>query len=316
MAKLQKAKGDTFRAAAYTKAANALKRHPKPILSGKEARAIPGIGQGIADRIQEFLDTGKLRELEEANQGEEQAALALLLRVPGIGPVAARRLVEQVGVRSLADLRALAAEGKLRLTTQQRVGLKYFEELELRVPRAEVAEVEALVQATAAAVDPRFYVEAVGSYRRGLPESGDIDILAMHPDYARVEQGKRGADALLLELVEALRGAKLITDTIALGPVQFMGVCQLRPGLPHRRLDIKLFPAESFPTALLHFTGSWEHNRQLRIVAQDEGLLLNEYGLYEVNEDGRLGERLPVSSEEDVFRILGLPYAEPAQRSL
>lgn len=311
MGEIQRSRGDTFRASAYAKAVSALKRHPKKVESGVEARQIPGIGEGIAGRIQELLDKGKLQELEDFSGEERQTAIKQLMRVPGIGPAVAAQLYDAKGIRTLDDLRAIGPT----LTHHQQVGLKYLDELELRVPRSEVAEIEGIVRREAAAVDPRFRVEAAGSYRRGLPESGDIDILATHPDYANVRQGKEGTDKLVDGLVSRLTQAGLVTDVVALGPVQFMGIVQL-PGKPHRHLDIKLLPTESFPAALLHFTGSGSFNIQTREYAKERGFLLNEYGLYRLDEEGRKGEPVPAKAEEDIFAALGLPYKTPAERSL
>ena len=85
---------------------------------------------------------------------------------------------------------------------------------------------------------------------------------------------------------------------------------------PHRHIDIKLFPIESFFCALCHFTGSGEHNRKLRAVALSKGYKLNEYGLYPIGTDGNTGDPFPIYSEEEIFGILGIPYKTPQERNL
>jgi len=318
MAAAEKSRGDAHRAHAYAKAAGSLRRHPKRIESGAEARAeLAGVGVKIAAKIDEILATGRLRQLEETRADKQLEAIKLLSRVPGIGPVTARQLVEERGVRSLADLRQIGAT----LTRHQQIGLRYFEELELRVPRAEVAIFAALVAAEAQAEDPLFRVDLVGSFRRGLPESGDVDLLLTHPDFT-VKKKAAGPSVILERLAGRLLAAGVLTDVIAQGEAQVMGVCRLPAAQgggaagPHRRIDIKLVPAESHACALLHYTGSGEFNRLMRVEAQKRHLKLSEYALRPVEPGGQEGAPLPVLREADVFEALGMPYREPEQRNV
>jgi DNA polymerase beta len=318
MATFEKNQGDMHRFYAYTKAVNTLKNYRKKIESGAEARQLPGIGPRIAEKIDEILRTSELRQLEALKADERLAAVGLLARVPGIGPARAQRLVDEDGIRTIEELRRRAPG--LGLNHYQQVGLRYFEELELKLPRREVEELGAVIRDEAHMLDPLYRLDSVGSYRRGLPQSGDIDMLLTHPNYtAARKQAKEGG--YLAPLAARLQEVGIVTDVLGLGEAQFTAVCRLPlsasggEAKPHRRLDIKLVPVESYPCALLHYTGSSEFNRQMRVIAQNKRLKLSEYALRPVAPDGAEGEPLPVLSEEDVFRALDIPYRSPSERS-
>eukprot|EP00727_Mastigamoeba_balamuthi_P010798 m51a1_g6340 putative dna polymerase beta (360) ;mRNA; r:32937-34539 len=302
----------------YQRAIHALRTYPKRVSSGEEARRLrsgaelDGIGVKIAKKIQELLDTGKLGRIEKARGDERTVAINLIARIPGVGPKSAKKFVDEDKVRTLDDMRRI--EGKLN--NHQRIGLKYFEDLEKKVPREEIAQIEAIVKKEAAKVDPRLACEAVGSYRRGLPESGDIDVLMTHPDYTTERKDRKDTGGLLTDLVARLRACGLLIETISEGFMQFMGICRLDPSKPARHLDLKLFPAESFHCGLLHFTGSGEHNRYMSTIALKNKFFLNEYCLCPVGTTGVRGDPLPISSEEDIFAYLGLDYKTPEQRCM
>lgn len=164
-------------------------------------------------------------------------------------------------------------------------------------------------------VDPLLTASICGSYRRGLPSSGDIDVLLSYPKYTIAEKEKGNAFRLIERLVKNLKTAGYIIDEISCGASKFMGVCRLpEEGAVARRLDFSLFPRESHAAGLMHFTGSGEYNRQLRAIAIQKGFKLSEYGIYKVDEKGE--HLIPVETEEDIFEVLGVPYRGPDQRSL
>jgi DNA polymerase beta len=317
LAVAEKNKGVIGKYHVYLKAAGVLRAHPKKIESGEEARKLDGIGAKIAKKIQEILDTGMLGRVEKLRSDPRMQAISLVARVAGIGPKTAKRLVDVDGVRTLDDLRRIAHT----LNRHQQIGLKHFEDFELRIPRAEVAALEAIIKEEAARIDPRIRCEAAGSYRRGLPESGDIDVLMSHPDYTDAQRELKETGNLIQKLVDRLAAHAVIVDVIATGASQFMGACRLpapegQPQNHVRRLDIKLFTIESYFCGLLHFTGSAEHNRQMSIAALSRKFQLNEYDLVPLGATGVRGQPFPITSEEDIFALLGLPYKTPEERNL
>lgn len=296
---------------AYRKAAGTLSSLPERVKSGKEARKLPGIGEKIAKKIDEFLETGKLRKLETIKQDENNVAINLLTRVSGIGPTKAKELVD-AGIKTIEDLK----KHQDKLTHHQKIGLKYFEDFEKRIPRKEIEEIEKILKDAIKELSEDYIITICGSYRRKKESSGDIDVLITHPDYTSEEKTSKKKIALLKNIVEVLEKKQLITDTISLGSTKFMGVCKLpeQKNKPFRRLDIRLAPYDQYYCAVLYFTGSDLFNKNMRAHALEKKYTLNEYTLKHLTPEGHPGEAEKITCEEDIFRILGLPYKDPNDR--
>lgn len=296
---------------AYRKAAETLAALDHRVESGKEARKLPGVGEKIALKIDEILETGRLGKLATIRSDDTAAAVNTLTRVAGIGPAKARELVE-AGISTIEQLR----EHEDRLTRAQRIGLKYVEEFEQRIPRAEIQQIQARIRRAVKSLDGRYVLTVCGSYRRGAATSGDIDILLTHPDHEAEEEGREssGGGQLLRRVVTELRTAGIITDTLSLGDTKFMGVCQLDGEATPRRLDLRLVPPSQYHCGVLYFTGSDLFNKRMRAHALDQGFTLNEYSLRPLVE-GKPDVPLPVSSERDIFDYLDYPFKLPKDRN-
>lgn len=297
---------NVFKYNAYRKAAATLGALPERVKSGEEARKLPGIGDKIAKKIDEFLATGKLRKLEDINKDDTNVAINLLTRVSGIGPAKAKELVD-AGIKTLEDLKSPRA----KLNHHQKIGLKYFDDFEKRIPRREIQEIERVLKSAIIDLDERYVVTICGSYRREKEESGDIDALLTHPMYT--SKNARSDVASLKSIVECLEKKRLIVDTISLGRTKFMGVCRLNDK-PFRRLDIRLVFHDQYYCAVLYFTGSDLFNKEMRAHALGMKYTLNEYALKRLTPEGTPGEAEEIACEEDIFRILKLPYREPRDR--
>ncbi|NXK54548.1 DPOLL polymerase, partial [Chauna torquata] len=187
LAKAYSVQGDKWRALGYSKAINALKSYHKPVTSYQEACKIPGIGKRMAEKILEILESGHLRKLDHIS--ESVPVLELFSNIWGAGVKTAQMWYQQ-GFRTLDDIRTKAS-----LTSQQAVGLKHYEDFLERMPREEAAEIELTVRQAALALKPGLVCVACGSYRRGKPTCGDVDVLVTHPD----GQSHRGVFSKLLD---------------------------------------------------------------------------------------------------------------------
>ena len=163
---------------AYRKAASVIAKYPHKIKSGAEAKKLPGVGTKIAEKIDEFLATGKLRKLEKIRQDDTSSSINFLTRVTGIGPSAARKFVDE-GIKTLEDLR----KNEDKLNHHQRIGLKYFEDFEKRIPREEMLQMQDIVLNEIKKVDSEYIATVCGSFRRGAESSGDMDVLLTHPNF-------------------------------------------------------------------------------------------------------------------------------------
>uniref|UniRef100_A0A1I8IBB6 DNA polymerase n=1 Tax=Macrostomum lignano TaxID=282301 RepID=A0A1I8IBB6_9PLAT len=170
----------------YKKAAQAVKRCSKPIDSRASAQSLPG--------------SGRLAKLDCLSSDETVAALKLFTSLWGAGPVTAQAWVAQ-GLRSLDDL---ASRPDL-LNRQQKIGLKHYDDFLNRMPRSEAGEIESVVAEAVHQLGNGFIVQACGSYRRGRPDCGDVDVLVTHPD-------GRSHAGLLTRLVTHLERTGFLTD--------------------------------------------------------------------------------------------------------
>ncbi|NXP75333.1 DPOLL polymerase, partial [Ramphastos sulfuratus] len=187
LAKAYSVQGDKWRALSYSKAINALKSYHKPVTSYQEACKIPGIGKRMAEKILEVLESGHLRKLDHIS--DSVPVLELFSSIWGAGVKTAQMWYQQ-GFRTLDDIRS-----KATLSSQQAVGLKHYADFQERMPREEAAQIEQTVRQAALALKPGLVCVACGSYRRGKPTCGDVDVLVTHPD----GQSHRGVFSKLLD---------------------------------------------------------------------------------------------------------------------
>lgn len=291
----------------FVKARDAINGYNKPITSGAMAQKdIDGVGKGIAQRIDEYLKTGTLAELQNALTPEEQI-VAELTTVEGIGEVNALRLIKDYKVTGVEDLKARYKDGSLRvgknqLTNSMAVGLDFYDDIKTRMPWSEA---HAITQEIRKLLPHDVQVYFCGSYRRCRPTCGDIDVLITYD----------GDDKNFLKHIVKLLDTMLVGHLTADGTTKYMGVCKLRPDMSRRRIDIRLVPSCCLGAALLYFTGSGQFNKLMRYFANQRGYTLNEYGLY-TYINGLKGNLVPATSEEDIFSILNLVYLKPEEREV
>ncbi|KAJ3124025.1 hypothetical protein HK098_001456 [Nowakowskiella sp. JEL0407] len=297
--KQHESEGEQWRVLSYRKAINALKKHPKEIQSGKEAREIPGVGSKIADKIDEILETGKLKKIE--NAPAELKVLEEFMTVHGVGRIIAKQWYSK-GFRSLDDVRNAVENGKLKLSHDQEIGMRYVEEFKARIPRFEMIQLSELVIKEAKKINSKLEIHVMGSFRRGAQDCGDIDLILTHPD------GVSHA-ASLPPLLHALRKVNFLSDDLShQDPKEkspfYKGVCCLGEGSIHRRIDILVVPYDELGAALIHFTGNDVFNRSIRHLAGRMNMRLNQHGLFRNVLRGKAraklneGERIAGRTEE------------------
>lgn len=300
---------DQWRALGYKKAIASVKNYHKKLETWEECSSLPFVGERLAKKIWEIVETGHLRRLDHVDPKQE--AINLFAGVWGAGPTTAEAWVSQ-GLKTLEDLKN---HGKL--TRQQEIGLKYYDEFLERMPREEAGQIEKVVKNAALEINPGLEAFACGSYRRGKPTCGDVDVIVSHPD------GK-SHEGVMTKLLDSLKSSGFLTDDLTFAENgehrKYLGVCKL-PGenTKHRRLDIIVVPYNEWACSLLYFTGSDYFNRSMRLLAKNNGMSLSEHSLNTgvVRKGGEKifeGTPLPVFSEKDVFDYLGLEYREPHER--
>jgi len=288
--------GDKWRSIAYSKAIRAIKESHLPIASGEQAMMLPGVGKSIGAKIEEILTTGELQAVDARlkMELERQSTIELFMGVWGIGPKKANMLYDQ-GYRDLEELEDAP------LTEQEKIGLKYYNDFQEKIPRAEIEKVRPTIEEIFFALDSGGKFCICGSFRRGVASSGDIDILISSSTI-------KGQD-LLKMYVAKLHRLNFLSDDLAMGPTKYMGVAQI--GGKGRRIDIRSLPYNSWGTGVLYFTGSGSFNEMMRAEAKRMGFMLSEYNLKNVKTE----ETIFAQTEKEIFKALGMKYVPPEKRN-
>jgi DNA polymerase (family 10) len=302
IADLSEIKGEiVYKTLAYRKVAEnlaALDRDVNLYWKEDNLREIPGVGEAIAEKIDELLRTGKLKFLEKLMK-EVPPGLAEWLKVPSLGPKKVGLIWKTLHITTLAQLEKAARDGKLQDlhgmgAKSEAAILAGIESLARRSGRIPLGRAYPLAQAIAAAlkkVPGVAAAEPAGSLRRMRYTIGDIDIL--------VAADKSGP---VMDAFTSLPGiARVLSKGETKSSVEFGdGV----------RAQVWVHPPERFGTALQYATGSKDHNVALRELALKKGLSLSEHALTRTSGGGEI----ICASEEEVYKALGLPWIPPELR--
>ena len=301
IADLLEIKGENpFRIRAYRRAALNIESLSTDIASTRkdELMKIPGIGQDLAGKILEYIQTGKMQAYEDLKK-EVPEGLSGLLSVPSLGPKTAKLLFEKLQVKDLDDLARLAREHKLiglpgiKEKTEENI-IKGIEMLKRGMERQPLGKVLPIAKDIVGYLETHATVDQIkiaGSIRRWKDTVKDIDILATSRDPKAV--------------MNAFVHLPSVQDILMHGPTKSSVI--IHEGL---QVDLRVVEEDSFGAALAYFTGSKAHNIRLREMAVKAGLKINEYGIFREKDDKKLGGK----REEDVYRILGLPFIAPELR--
>jgi DNA polymerase (family 10) len=313
------AQGVEYKHRAYRRAAENVREYPEPVADlardGGQAAVeeIDRVGEAIAAKVVEYVETGRIEELEELRE-ELPVEMAELTSVEGVGPKSVGSLYRALGVRTLDDLESAARAGEIQSVdgfgakTEQNV----LDNLEFA---RQAQERQLLAEARPLADDVLDYFEDVraadrfevaGSLRRWRATIGDVDVLAASDEPEAV--------------VEAFTDWPEADDVIEAGTskasVRSAGI----------RVDLRVTTPAEFGAALQYFTGSKAHNIRVRDRAIDRDLKVNEYGAFDVSgldvspgegdgsTDGRAGERVAGETEAELYAALDLPWIPPELR--
>ncbi len=294
--------GVGFKPRAYEKAADAVEATEEPVsklfVEGgvKGVATVPGVGKSIAEKIAEFIETGKVGYLEEM-RSRRPVDLMELAVIEGVGPKTVGMLYDALGVRTLDDLERVAREGRVRPLrgfgekSEQEIlrGLAFLKQHRGRFPLGEVLPLAYSIEQRLRELEGVDNVTVAGSVLRRKETVGDADVLVVSRDSERVMD-------FFVEMSE-------VAHVYGKGPTK--SSVRLENGLD---VDLRVVPAKSFGAALNYFTGSKAHNVQLRRIAQKRGLKLNEYGLFKGTK------AVAGKTEEDLYRALDLPFIPPELR--
>ena len=294
-------KGDRFRSRAFNVAAQrvvALTESVERVRERGGLQEIPGVGRSIAGIIEEVLDTGGSRQLEELRESLPRGVRELM-ELEGVGPKTAMRLQRELGIVSIDGLEEAARAQRLR-------GLKGFgEKTEENLLRAieehrmmqgrfllgAVLPVIGDIVSYMSESDAVLEVEVAGSARRRRETVGDLDLLVASREPGEVVGRFVSMPPVIRVLSEGTTKSTVVLER-------------------NLQVDLRVIPPEDYGAALQYFTGSKDHNVKLRTISVKMGYKLNEYGLF----DRETGERVAGETEEGIYRALGLEWMEPELR--
>ncbi|KAK4448194.1 hypothetical protein QBC34DRAFT_449589 [Podospora aff. communis PSN243] len=339
--------GDKIGVRAYSSAIATLSAYPYTLSSGQEVARLPGCGAKIALLFQEFKETGSLKEAREDESDPKLAVLKLFYEIWGVAETTARDFYNK-GWRDMDDIIEYGWDG---LTRVQQIGVKYYDEFQLKIPRAEVEAISSIILQHANKIHKGFQMVIVGGYRRGKLESGDVDVVLSHPDEAATHN-------FVERIVVSLEKDKYITHTLTLStknsergqlPVSWKGnekkagtgfdtldkalvvwqdprwtTGEAKNPNPHRRVDIIISPWKTAGCAVLGWTSGTTFQRDLRRYCKKErslkfdssGVRSRVDGSWVDLESGPDGKPAPdmLTAERRVFAGLELEYRPPEER--
>jgi DNA polymerase (family 10) len=289
-----------FRIRAYRKAARTIRGYPHSmsdlIEEDQDLTELSGIGKDLAGKIEEIVRTGGLGQLEEIKQ-RTPASLAQMLKIEGLGPKRVQQLYQELNITSLDQLEAAAKEG--RIQDLDGLGPKTEENIlqelskegfgEQRTPLNVAEEVARPLQAYLEEATGAHRIQVAGSYRRRKETVGDLDVLAIS------DAGK--------DTIQRFIDYEDVDEIVSQGETRSTVV--FRSGL---QVDLRVVSQESYGAALFYFTGSKDHNIAVRNLALDQGLKVNEYGVF------RDEEQIAGGTEEEIYELFDMPYIPPELR--
>jgi len=287
-----------FKVKAYRRAAaviSELSRDINAIWQNGELKQVEGIGKSMAEKIDEYLSTGRIGKYCELME-EIPGGLLELLKIQNLGPKTLFIAYNQLGVKNLNDLEAVIENG--RLESIFGMGDKKIENIKTGISLYKSGKGRISIGLALPVVDKIIdfigpyadKVSVAGSLRRMKETAGDIDILAVSSEADRA--------------IEAFTGYSEAKEVSAKGETKASIIISEE----NLQVDLRVVGKESYGAALQYFTGSTAHNVKIRGLARNKGLKINEYGVFQ-------GEKVIAgAAEEDVYRALGLPWIPPELR--
>ena len=293
---------NAFRLRAYRNGARIIKDLPDSIesmlLKGEDLTKLDGIGKGVAEKCKQLVETGKLTQLDEILEQVPRTVLDLL-RIPKLGPKKAAAIFNELGIATLAELKLACEAGQVRVLsgfgekTEQHIleGIEIAAAANKRILWAGADKIVQRLRGHMATCKQVKQIEFAGSYRRGKETVGDLDMLVTSSDSEKVMDhfGKFEGVSTVVVRGETKMSVRMENEF---------------------QVDLRVVPDESFGAALQYFTGSKEHNVVLRGMAKQQGLKINEWGVYRLKDDKWIAGK----TEKDVYATLNLPVFDPEMR--
>ncbi len=296
---------DRYRISSYRRISNILRSLQRDIADYDkkgELMALSGIGPAISDKIHEYLTTGTMKTYDKL-KAEFPQDLLDLMNIASLGPKKVSLLWKELGVIDRASLEEVLRNGKAEQLPG--FGQKSIENILQGLGRGQKLSQRKLFADMIPVVDGMkkylensklaLRVEVAGSFRRKEETIGDLDFLAV----------SKKPQALIDYFVQHPKTQQILAQGDTKGSIILEGELQV---------DLRVVAADEWGAALQYFTGSKDHNVRLRSIAREKGMTMNEYGVFKLTAAGEKGKRLGGKTEEEVYKLLGVPYTPPEMR--
>ncbi|MFW5971904.1 MAG: DNA polymerase/3'-5' exonuclease PolX [Bacillota bacterium] len=303
MADLLSIKGaNQFRIRAYRNAAQIVSNLSDNLVdmvnNDEDLTEMDGIGEDLAGKIEELVKDGKMSELDELKE-EISPEVAEMLNIAGLGPERVKTIYNELDVKNIVELKKAAEENEISDLSGlgEKTEDKILEDIKAREKEGEqgrmlfsrAEEIAGPLKEYLEKSNEIDRVEIAGSYRRRKETVGDLDILVCGENSQKI--------------MDYFNDYEDVSKIVSSGETKSTVI--LNDGI---QVDLRLVEEESYGSALHYFTGSKEHSVKLRKISQDQGLKINEYGVF----DG--DERIGGEKEKDIYEAVGFPYIEPELR--
>jgi len=293
-----------FKASSYERAIGSLKQLNKSVISSiNNVKDLDGFGKSMLLKITELLESGKLSFYEKIIKDKTYRAVKAFNRIYGVGPEKAFELV-MMNIYTLNNLR----KRPQLLTEKQQIGLRYYDQMNERIPRREIAYFTKYFQKLLdSEFGERINIYNAGSYYMGRETSGDIDIIL-------TIDSKDEKKIMMKHLYLILDSNDNLIDILSSGKnkATCLIVYQYKERERIRQLDLAIIDKEEYPWYILYFGSGRDFSKKIRGIASDKGYRLNEKGLY-YKETGKRVDFSP-KSEKEIFEFLSIPYIRPESR--
>ena len=285
MSDIYKVLGDNFRYKAYQKAVSSIEKY-----NGDFKNKIDCVGKSMKNKIEEILNTGQLKLLK--NLKNKTSSTKNLQRIYGIGPKESKKFIN-LNIHSIKNLKEALKNKNIKLTSKQKLGLKYLNNLELAISPSLMKKYKGTIHKRLNKINKKIKTELVGSFLTGKAQkegAHDIDILITYPNVNIINKS-------IIELIkDSLKD--IIIEILSIGKNRMSFLCKINSDKNARHVDILITTLKSHYPAILYFGSGSLKSRKIRKIAKDKGYKLNEYELLNI----KTGKKY--YSKKDIDRLL------------
>jgi deoxyribonuclease-4 len=294
-----------YRIESYKKAIKVLNKFDKPIASSNDVKELESIGKGFIEKINTISKTGTLNLYENIKKNNRSLKLINATKnfkkIWGVGDVLAKKIINKK-IYNMDQLKEAINKNIIKLTDQQMIGLKYYDDLNKKIPYYEVTtytnKLKRLLK------DYNINIYNAGSYLAKKEFCGDIDLIISYDNDDNLKNLKD-------KIFKLLKKESIIKDILSSGNEKSIFIVKLNNYKDYRKMDIAFVKKKNLYFYLLYFGSGVDFSKKIRAIASKKGYKLNEKGLFDKNN--RLINFNP-KSEEDIFKYLGVDYVKPEYR--